>query len=243
MRNEQNAVLASLRRTQQYLDTHGDVLDAVNKSTRRQLDAVVTQLTDLSTAQETGVRGAKGETARQHALRLVLRRNYMTPIAAVAKLELRAVPEFASLMMPIAGGTTERLVAAAYAMADAAAPHADVLIDNGLPETFADDLRTAAAAVSESTAGRTKYQGTRVGATAGLAAGERRGRAIIKVLNALITRRIGNDAQLVAEWKSAKAVGRKPGPSAGRGHAVDVTPIHPAEGGATPATAAVMAAA
>jgi hypothetical protein len=141
-------------------------------------------------------------------------------------------------MMPPAGGSTERLVAAAYAMADAATPHAPVLIDNGLPATFADDLRSAADAVSESTAGRSKYQGTRAGATAGLAAAERRGRATLKVLNALITARIGNDAQLVAEWRTAKTVGRKPGPAAGRGHAIDATPIHRAADVATPTSAA-----
>jgi hypothetical protein len=95
MRNEQNAVLASLRRAQQFLGTHGDVLDAVNKSTRKPLDNIVTQLTELSVAQESGMRGAKGETARQQALRLALRRNYMAPIAELARLELRAAPEFA----------------------------------------------------------------------------------------------------------------------------------------------------
>jgi len=241
MRNEQNAVLASLRRAQQFLDTHGDVLDAVNTSTRKPLDSIVSQLTDLSVAQETGVRGAKGETARQHALRLVLRRNYMAPVAELAKLELRAMPEFVSLKMPPAGGSTERLVAAAYAMAEAAIPHAQVLINNGLPATFADDLRSAAAVVSEATTGRNKYQGTRAGATAGLAAAERRGRATLKVLHALITARIANDAQLVAEWRAAKMVGRKPGPAAGRSHMADPTPIRPTDSVATPAP--VMAAA
>ena len=80
---------------------------------------------------------------------------------------------------------------------------------------------------------------------AGPTAAERRGRAILKVLNALITAHIGNDAQLGAEWKMAKMAGRKPGPAAGRGHGVDATPIHRAEGVATSpsATAPVMAAA
>jgi len=215
MRNEQNAVLASLRRAQQFLDTNSDVLAVVNKSTRKQLDDVVTQLSELSIAQDGSARGSKGETSRQRSLRLALRRNYMVPIAELAKLKLRDVPEFAALMLPPASATAQRAVAAAYAMADAATPHAQALIDNGLPTTFADDLRTAAAAVSQSILGRSKHQGRRAGATAGLAAEEKRGRAIVRVLNALIMAHIGNDAKLLAEWTAAKIVRRKPGPAAG----------------------------
>jgi hypothetical protein len=73
--------------------------------------------------------------------------------------------------------------------------------------------------------GRSKHQGRRAGATAGLAAEEKRGRAIVRVLNALILANIGNDAQLLAEWTAAKIVRRKPGPTAGS-QASGATPIH-----------------
>ena len=68
---------------------------------------------------------------------------------------------------------------------------ARTFIDNGLPATFLDDFREEAAAVSESVVDRNKQQGRRTGATAGLVAEERRGRAILRVLNALILARIG----------------------------------------------------
>ncbi len=226
MRNEQNAVLASLRRAQQVLDTHADRLSPVNTSTRTQLDDVVTQLSTLAITQDGGARGSKGETARQHALQLALRRNYMAPIAELARLKLREVPEFAALTLPSADVNPQRLVAAAYAMADAASTHAPVLVGNGLPATFADDLRAAAAALSDSVLERSKYQGSRVGATAGLIAEEKRGRSLLKVLNALIMAHVGNDAQVMAEWTVAKAVRRKPGPAAGS-HASGATPMHP----------------
>jgi len=236
MRNEQNAVLTSLRRAQQFLDVNGDVLKAVNTSTRKQLDDVVTQLTDLSIAQNGGARGSKGETARQRALRIALRRNWMAPIAELAKFNLRDVPNFAALMLPPSNSNAQNAVSAAYAMADAATAHAQVLIDGGLPATFADDLRAAAAAVSESLVDRNKHQGRRSGATAGLAAEEKRGRSILRVLNALIVAHIGTDAQLLAEWKAAKAVRRKPGPTIGS-QAADPTPIHSVPVTPTPAPA------
>jgi hypothetical protein len=224
MRNEQNAVLASLTRAQKFLDEHNDVLSAVNASTRKQLDDVANQLATLSIAQEGGARGSKGETSRQRSLRVALRRSYMSPIAELAKLKLRAEPDFAALMLPPANSTPQRTVAAAHAMADAASLHAQIFIDNGLPSTFAEDLRVAADAVTESTTGRSVHQGHRSGATAGLIAEEKRGRTTLRVLNALILARVGSDDKLMAEWTVAKAVRRKPGPVAGT-VASDSTPV------------------
>jgi hypothetical protein len=149
----------------------------------------------------------------------------MTPIAELAKYKLRDVPEFAALMLPPTNVTTQSAVAAAYAMADAASAHAQTFIDNGLAATFVDDIRTAAAAVSASIVDRGKQQGRRTGATAGLAAGEKRGRAFLRVLSALVVAHIANDAALMAEWMAARVVRRKPGPAAGSQPSVPA-PIH-----------------
>jgi hypothetical protein len=62
MRPEENAVLDSLRRAQQILEMHGDALTAVTPSTRTQLADAITQLEELSVAQDTGARGSRGET-------------------------------------------------------------------------------------------------------------------------------------------------------------------------------------
>ncbi len=186
MRSEQSAVLASLRRAQQFLDVHSDVLTAVTPATRTQLGDVITLLTELSVAQDTGARGSKGETSRQRALHLALRRTYMAPVAEVAKYTLRDVPEFSALKLPPISANAETTVIAAYAMANAAEPHAQTLLDNGMQPTFVANLRSAAALVDESLTGRTMHQGRRTGATSGLIAGEKRGRAVLRVLNVVI---------------------------------------------------------
>lgn len=214
MRYEQNAVLTSLRRAQQFFDDNTEGLSALNSTARRELDDVAGQLTTLSVAQETGKRGGKGETARSHALRLMLRQNHMGPVVAVAKYKLQAVPEFAALTQPGAELSAQALVSSALSMADAAAPHARIFIDSGLSVTFVDDLRTAAQAVSDSVLERDNHHVLRSGATAGLAALERRGRALLRILNALILAQIGDNAQLRREWTTAKTVQQKPGPSA-----------------------------
>ena len=236
MRSEQNAVLDSLRRAQQFLDTHGDVVGPVSASTRQQLDDVVTQLSAMSIAQDSGARGSKGETSKQSALRVALRRKNMVPIAEIAKFKLRDVPEFAALTLPRSNAAAAKTVVAAYAMADAASAHAQTFIDNGLPATFADDLRAAANEVGASIADRNKQQGRRTGATADLGAEDQRGRGILRVLNALIRARIDDDAGLLAEWASARTVRRKGGRVAGSQDS-GATPIHSVPVSVTPTPA------
>lgn len=254
MRYQQHAVLFSLRRAQQFLDANSAVLGDVNPSARTELDDVVTQLTALSVAQDGGSRGSLGETARQHALRVALRRKHMGPIAQVASYRLQAVPEFAALTLPPSNASAGSEVASAYAMADAASVHAATFIASGLPATFLADIRAAAAAVSASMTDRSNYQGRRNGATAGLATLEKRGRAMLRLLTALVMAHVGDDAQLSREWSTARAVQRKPGPPAGsRGTAATllrpaattnpvpaptlVSASAPAPGSATPAVA------
>ncbi len=229
MRNEQNAVLDSLIRVQNFLDAHTDVLTVVNASTRKQLDDVVTKLSSLSVEQESGNRDSIGETARQQAARLTLRRVHMAPIAELAKLKLRQVPEFAALRLPRANTTPRRTVAAAYAMADAATPHAATLIEAGLPAAFADNLRAAAATVLDSIAGRSEHLNRRGFATSGLAAEEKVGRSMLRVLNALVLGSVGDDPQMMSAWNGAKLVRQKSGKTSGSGTSGTpvVTPVTP----------------
>ncbi|HTE45671.1 MAG TPA: hypothetical protein VK636_10540, partial [Gemmatimonadaceae bacterium] len=215
MRDGQIAVLNALVRAQTFLDANADALGAVNTSTRKQLDDVVKQLSDYSVAQDSADRGSRGETARQRSLRLALRRSYMRPVAKLAQLKLRSVPEFAALTLPPTTIPPQRLVAAAYSMADAASVHAQVFVDNGLPPTFVDDLRNAAVAVATSIAGRGQHQDRRAGATVGLLEEEKRGRIILQVLDALILAHSADNPPLVAGWTSAKMVRQKAGPVSG----------------------------
>jgi hypothetical protein len=241
MRDGQIAVLNALVRAQQFLDAHADALSGVNTSARKQLDDVVKQLSDYSVTQDSASRGSRGETARQHALRVALRRSYMRPVSKLAQLKLRTVPEFAALTLPPTTTPPQRLVATAYAMADAAGVHAQVFVDNGLPPTFVDDLRAAAAAVSTSIAGRGQLQGRRAGATVGLLEEEKRGRIILQVLDALILAHLAGNLPVIAEWTSAKMVRQKAGSASGSSTTAPA-PVQSAGGSATPAPAPALVA-
>jgi hypothetical protein len=215
MNNQQSHVLETLRQVQVFLDANAAVVGPTIASSRRSLDDVVTQLAAHATAQESGTIGGRGESARQRALRSSLRQDHMRPIAEVAKQKLRDVPEFHALTMPPSNATSAQLVARASAMADAAQSHEQVFKDVGLSDDFIPSLRSTAGDVSKSIDDRKQHTGKRSGATAGLSAEEKRGRSMLRLIDAIVVPRLGSNDALLAEWRSAKRVSRKLGPVAG----------------------------
>src|SRR5207249_1783562 len=84
-----------------FLDSHADLFASVNTSSaRRNLETAVADLMAHAMDQEGGLRGSKGETARQRALRLTLRSHYMRPMVNAAKSCVDVHPELKSLVMP-----------------------------------------------------------------------------------------------------------------------------------------------
>ena len=215
MNFQQSHVLETLRQVQVFLDDNAAVVGPTIASSRKSLDDVVTQLSAHATAQESGNIASRGETARQRVLRSSLRRDHMRPIAEVAKQKLRDVPEFHALTMPPSSATSAQLVARASAMANAAQSYAQVFMDVGLPEGFVADLNSTAGEVAKSIDERKQHAGKRAGATAGIRAEEKRGRSMLRLVDALILPRLGSNDALIAEWKSAKRVSRKAGPAIG----------------------------
>ena len=205
MRYQQNAVLTSLSRAQQFITDNSERLSAINPTAVKELNDVAEELATLSVTQESGTRGSKGETARNQSLRTVLRQKHMAPIAAVAKYKLQSVPEFVAMTLPPVTVSAQSLVAAATAMADAAAPHAQTFIDSGLAATFVDDLRSAAKAVSASIVERGNLQGRRNGATAGLAATGRIAEGLCRYLDQMDEIRVAAEVSVTMLHVSAIA--------------------------------------
>lgn len=208
MRYRQGAVLQTLRRARTFLDAHDPTLGLSGTDARKALDETIEQLTEQSVTQDRGARGSRGETEKQRAGRFILRAYHMRPIAEIAKLRLRDVPEFGALRMPAGSTAVEQLLAAATAMADAARPHEQVLITNGLAPSFIADLRAAVVALRDSIDDRGGHRLTRSGATQGLVTAERRGRSVLKVLDAIVLLRVRNDQQLTGAWMAARRIHR-----------------------------------
>jgi hypothetical protein len=217
---------------QGFLDANAERFAAINtSSTRRSLDTTVAQLTAHAADQEGGTRSGLGETARQRSLRKALRIHHMRAIAEAAKIKLRAVPEFRALTMPDVNVKMEQLLAAASAMADAAKQHEQTLIDTGLPEGFLGKLVAATDAVRASIEEGAQSRGRRAGGTAGLSSDGKRGRSMLKILDSLVIPIIGDDEKLIAQWRSALRIPRKPGPVAGSDAATAPVPaVNPVDG-------------
>jgi hypothetical protein len=206
MQTRQSAVLDTGRQVLAFLEAHATLIGPIVAPARRSLDDAVSQLASLATTQTSAAIAGKGATVRHHALESTLRNNYMKPVATVAKLMLRDVPEIGAIAVKTRGLGTTQLVSAAHGMADAAEPYASVLAANGLPGNFITLLRNAADAVTASVAGRKQVAATASSAVAGLKMQEARVRNLLALANALVIPTLGSDASLLAEWKSVRAI-------------------------------------
>jgi hypothetical protein len=227
MQQKQTYVRDTLVNVQRFLDANATALGPVNTSgARKALDDAIAGLTDHSVAQGEHIIGSTGETSKQRALRLRLRRRYLAPIAHVAAAKLGDVPEIATLRLPSKNLIGSALVDAANAMANAAAPYAATFTAAGLKPDFLDALRTTAQDMETSLGGRTDHVTKRRGSTIALGSAASAGRTALRLLDAVIQQQVPDDAQLLAEWSAIKRIPRKPGPS--RAASVAVAPSAPA---------------
>jgi hypothetical protein len=179
---------------------------------RKHLDDTEARISSHAIAQVAGRRESQGETAKQHQLRLVLRKRHMSPIAVIARQKLREQPEFTLLRMPpwkLRGGGFSP---AAHDMIDAAEKYSDLFIEAGLLPDFVARFRAALNQFDESIDARGQGRVQRAGATEGLKAETRRARALIRVLDSLVRPMLDTNDALVREWEVATHIRRKPTP-------------------------------
>ena len=242
MQNSQIHVGQSLRRVQQFLDAHKDVVGAVNSTeAREQLNSVVLQLEATVDEQGTHTRRSRAEVHRRQQLEDVLIRKYMTPLAKFARAQLQGVPGFAALTPSGNDLTRERLVLSARSMAQAAEPLSGVLTKAKFPATFVQQLRTAADAVKALIDVGASTRVRKTGATKQLAASLQVGRNAVATIDALVSHLILGDERLAREWRAAKRIAKTvSAPSAGSATAptTDGTPVTPV----TPTTTSVPVA-
>lgn len=250
MKYSENAVGDAVIRAQHFFDDNGVALTGVVDlaTARKRLDEVATSFTAHALDQDVGLRGAKGETAKQQQLRLDLRSQQMQPVAVIARRNLRTTPEFKSLQMPKSSVVGQAFLASARGMVDAATTHQAELVAHGLPSTFLDTFKATLAALEASLNSREANRGKRIGATKGLSVQEKQGRTVLSVLDALMKQALAGNEPLLRTWKVARLVRRKPGgtttpaatpapaPAPSAVQAADVTPLRVSE--STPAAAA-----
>jgi hypothetical protein len=206
MKTRQSVLLDTAQKVQVFLDANANVIGPNIGSARRNFDDAVDQLKAMAVTQSGGVIASRGATALQRALRSNLRNGHMNAITQVAKIALPNVPEIQQLAVTTQHLSAQALVAAAQAMADAAEKYTSIFTQNGLPDDFVAQLRSAADAVTQSGMGRSLTVSNTSAATQGMQAQESRVRLLLKLLNALVVPKLGTDATLLAKWKAARAI-------------------------------------
>ncbi len=237
----QDALSNALSGAQGFLDENEAQLAGVDfTAARKRLDEVAASLSSHAFDQDVGDRGALAETAKQRQFRDKLRQEQMEPIALIARRNLRTAPEFTALQMPKPSTRGPAFLASGSGMADAATIHKDTLIAHGLPATFLDDFKAAIAKLSESLTVRQKNVSQRVKATEGLSVEEKKGRTVLRVLDALVKQAVGDNAALLRQWKSARLIRRRPGSRPGA-TAPATTPAATPSAAPTPAAVTAVA--
>lgn len=212
MQAPQVARLEALLRVQYYMDQNTQALGAVNKSTARAtLDEVVAALTGNHAAQHSAQQTAQSRTENRNTLQVALRIEHMQPIAVIAGSKLAATPDISKMRLPRASVGTQRLLAAAEAMAGAAEQYKQVFLNEQLPQDFIEQLRAAADAVRKAALERDASRAALVQATSGVDEQIVRGRAVVKVLNGLVLKQLARQTELLRGWRFMKHVNAKPG--------------------------------
>ena len=219
MTNSQAQVFNAVRRVQNFLDANDAVFSVVNKSaTRAELNDVSSTLSANQGTQAASKVNAKGETSNQRALRLALRVGHMVPIAAIAKMKLRSIPQFSALRLPSSNASAHAVAAAAVEMSSVAKQYEQVFIDAGLAPDFIAKLDASAAAVRGSIESRSTNTGQKTGATGALKTAAPHARKVLQALNSMVVSVLNGtsgEASLLTEWKSIHRVTLKSGPAAG----------------------------
>lgn len=212
MLTRQNAVFSALERSQGFFDENGIAITSTVDlaAARKRLDDIVASFTTHAVDQDANDRATRGESAKQRQLRVQLSTDIMRPIAEIARRNLRTTPEFKSLQMP-RQQSAPAFLASAQGMLKSATIHKDTLIERGMPADFLEQFQTALATFAASISDREKSRTLRVGATQGLAAQEQEGRSVLKVLDALVSRALRGNPSLLATWRAARAIHRRPG--------------------------------
>ena len=225
MKTTHAAVLSTLMRVQRFLDVNNPVLGTINKSAYRTVvDQAITALTTHNVNQTTTKRAQSAHTAKQRVLRNALKVNHMRPIATIAAAQLRQVPEFAALKMPLGSSSSIGLIAAAGAMKAAAINYVTTFVTAGLAPDFIAQLQSASDALDITLNSKGANLSAHSGATAGLAAEAARGRQAVKVLDTLVEPQLSGNMSLLTQWKTAKRVG-------GKTHAIASTSVDAAAKG------------
>ena len=154
---------------------------------------------------------AQGLTAAKAKQREALVRDYLAPIAKIAKLESEAQPPLKALKRLRGEPALQKLLAHAAGMAVIAQDYRDVFVAAGMRPTFIEDMTESIDSIMNTVTARTERVGAASGATKGLEATLAKGMKQKRVLDSFIRTELKDDLTLLAAWRTVQRVEGLPG--------------------------------
>ncbi len=205
MKQSQLYQAESFNRTEAFIAVHADVVGSLRDTEAGvQLHDANAQLAAHVVEQSAADRDRAGHGNRHRQLVVALREQHMKPIVTFARASLRGVPGFKALSRLPVHLSGQALVNTARGMATAAAPYeADFTRAQLAPDTV-DQLVQATNALESALSARKDAERRRIGATAGIKEQVARARSAVAMLDPIVMQKLRGNAQLLAEWRSAK---------------------------------------
>lgn len=209
MQTRQGNMLQSLRAVRDFIEAHqAELPGATASGARKKLDAAIADLSTHVANQSGGTVSVQSGTKKVQALRIALLRVHMAPISRIAQVELPGTQELLPLRAPRGNPSTERLVATARGMAQAAESNADVFVNSGLPLDFIARLNSATDALLQAKDARKRTKGKTSGATTGVSTRLREARQSVHILDSLVRVELAGQPVLLKDWNDSKRLPR-----------------------------------
>jgi hypothetical protein len=213
MDSHQERVFQSFRRVQGWFEANKSYRliapQEVAMALATQLDAlagVVQRLTEHVAQQETQAAQSLLISKDEREQRIEVLSHHMGTIAKTARALRGVVPGIGVLQMPKGNIQSAALITAASVMARKAEVYRSVLVENGLPTDFPEQLEAAAMRLKASLDARGLARGARTAAGRGIETELGLGRRVVAILDATLARVLRREPVKWAEWRHVQRV-------------------------------------
>ena len=176
-------------------------------ATATELGKTVDRMEELVASIERGHRDATGATQEKQRLLGVVHREFLKPMAAIARGNGTLDPQVGLLFRtPDRGADSSAYLGAARTMARQAEGHKPLFVRDGMPETFVQDLDKVLDDVDAAVTAFNNARSVHVGSRAELASLAKEVMVLIKRLDGINRYRYRKDPQGFAAWQTARNV-------------------------------------
>jgi hypothetical protein len=155
----QRSSFQSLQHAQQFLDEHGDMLAAVNRSpARSDLDQAVRRLQEAAAVQEEAEARIRSLTRHKNTLRRTLLRHNLGPIVRIVRGRPSLFPTLQDIRMPRKGANDAEVITSVYAVLRWLPGQREKLVGQGLRANFVERLRESVEELARAIAQRWRHE-------------------------------------------------------------------------------------